>query len=35
MLLAIDIGNTIIVLGILDGETLSENWRPSSYPQER
>ena len=27
MLLAIDIGNTNIVLGIFDGETLSESWR--------
>ncbi len=27
MLLAIDIGNTNIVFGIFDGETLSESWR--------
>ena len=30
MLLAIDIGNTNIVLGIFDGKTLSESWRLSS-----
>ena len=30
MLLAIDIGNTNIVLGIFDGETLSESWRLST-----
>jgi type III pantothenate kinase len=30
MLLAIDIGNTNIVLGVFDGETLSESWRLST-----
>ncbi len=27
MLLAIDVGNTNIVLGVFDGDTLVENWR--------
>ena len=27
MLLAVDVGNTNIVFGIFDGETLSESWR--------
>ena len=27
MLLAIDVGNTNIVLGVFDGETLVESWR--------
>ena len=30
MLLAIDIGNTNIVLGIFDGEILTESWRLST-----
>ena len=33
MLLAIDIGNTNIVLGIFDGETLSESWRLSTLSE--
>ena len=27
MLLAIDVGNTNIVLGVFDGERLAESWR--------
>jgi len=34
MLLAIDIGNTNIVLGLYDGETLSQSWRLKSDARE-
>ena len=33
MLLAIEFGNTNIVRGIFDGETLSESWRLSTLPE--
>ena len=32
MLLTIDIGNTNTVLGVFDGETITEHWRIATVP---
>src|SRR3984957_7270171 len=32
MLLAIDIGNTNMVLGVFDGDTIAEHWRIATVP---